>query len=215
VITLELAPRAASDASSSSFVKVTALDSIVNGVDPIEPAWFPPMPPFPPANREATFGRFAYVAAPVSQEPDAIRITDGWDKAHLGAMALPELAQVRKMASSTITFYRPAHAQLRSLFASWRRAGLLPVIKTWDGAYNPRYMRKASHVRKNLSNHAWGTAFDINASLNRLGQPPAALRTPGCVFELVEIAHQHGFYWGGHFRGSRPDGMHFEVGRIL
>jgi D-alanyl-D-alanine carboxypeptidase len=29
------------------------------------------------------------------------------------------------------------------------------------------------------------------------------------VRELVEIAYQHGFYWGGHF--SPLDGMHFEV----
>lgn len=32
----------------------------------------------------------------------------------------------------------------------------------------------------------------------------------GCVRELVEIATEQGFYWGGHFK-SRPDGMHFEV----
>ena len=32
------------------------------------------------------------------------------------------------------------------------------------------------------------------------------------VRELVPIAHDHGFYWGGHF--SRCDGMHFEVARV-
>jgi hypothetical protein len=214
-VTLELSPTAAAAASSSPFVKITPFDQMLTAGVPAVPGWFPPMPPFPQANRDQAFGQFAYVDAPTAKEPDGIRITGGWDKANLGTVALPELAQVRSGTSGNITFYRGAHPQIRSLFASWRKAGLLALIKTWDGAYNPRYMRKATHIRKNLSNHAWGTAFDINASLNRLGQPPAALGTPGCVFELVEIAHQHGFYWGGHFRGTRPDGMHFEVARIL
>ncbi|HBA39063.1 MAG TPA: hypothetical protein DCZ05_04785 [Deltaproteobacteria bacterium] len=33
------------------------------------------------------------------------------------------------------------------------------------------------------------------------------------VHQLVQIAHRHSFYWGGHF--SRRDGMHFEVARIV
>jgi hypothetical protein len=35
----------------------------------------------------------------------------------------------------------------------------------------------------------------------------------GCLLELVPIANEHGFYWGGHF--SRKDGMHFEIAKIL
>ena len=37
----------------------------------------------------------------------------------------------------------------------------------------------------------------------------------GCVFELVSIAHDHGFFWGGHFNAPRVDGMHFEVAKIV
>jgi hypothetical protein len=33
------------------------------------------------------------------------------------------------------------------------------------------------------------------------------------VRELVEIANEWGFYWGGHF--TRKDGMHFEIAKIL
>jgi hypothetical protein len=61
-----------------------------------------------------------------------------------------------------------------------------------------------------LSNHAFGTAFDINADQNPLGHQPALPGEPGCVFELVPIAHKFGFYWGGHFK-DRRDGMHFEI----
>ena len=64
-----------------------------------------------------------------------------------------------------------------------------------------------------LSNHAWGTAFDINAALNPRGTVPVFRGQPGSVRELVPRANDLGFYWGGHF--SRRDGMHFEVARVL
>lgn len=44
--------------------------------------------------------------------------------------------------------------------------------------------------------------------------PLAEITPPGCVFELVPLAHQFGFYWGGHFK-TRRDGMHFEVAKPL
>jgi hypothetical protein len=65
-----------------------------------------------------------------------------------------------------------------------------------------------------LSNHAWGTAFDINVQWNGLGITPAFRNEAGSVRDLVEIAYQNGFYWGGWFK-SRQDGMHFEVYKIV
>jgi hypothetical protein len=38
-------------------------------------------------------------------------------------------------------------------------------------------------------------------------------RGDGSVFNLVSIAHDHGFYWGGLFT-KRRDGMHFEVAEL-
>ena len=67
--------------------------------------------------------------------------------------------------------------------------------------------------RTTLSNYAWGTAFDINVPWNARGTVPALCGEKGSVRELVAIANEHGFYWGGHF--SRRDGMHFEVARVL
>ena len=43
---------------------------------------------------------------------------------------------------------------------------------------------------------------------------PAPAGAEGSVRELVDIANAHGFFWGGHFKG-RPDGMHFEVAKLL
>jgi len=64
-----------------------------------------------------------------------------------------------------------------------------------------------------ISNHAFGSAFDINVAYNPLGAEPVYPGQKGCVFDLVPLAHEHGFYWGGHFR-NRRDGMHFEIAEI-
>ena len=61
----------------------------------------------------------------------------------------------------------------------------------------------------NLSNHSWGTAFDINAGWNPRKSIPALMGDRGCLREIVAIGHDNGFYWGGHF--GTPGGMHFEV----
>jgi hypothetical protein len=78
-------------------------------------------------------------------------------------------------------------------------------VLTWDGSFVPRFIRGS---RTTLSNHAFGTAFDINCGYNRLGTIPALLGNKGYVRELVELANEHGFYWGGHFASPRSDGMH-------
>jgi hypothetical protein len=83
-------------------------------------------------------------------------------------------------------------------------------ILSYAGAFYPRYIRGS---RTQLSNHSWGTAFDINVPWNGLNHTPALMGQKGCVRELVPIANEFGFYWGGHF--SRMDGMHFEIAKLL
>jgi hypothetical protein len=58
-----------------------------------------------------------------------------------------------------------------------------------------------------LSMHAWGLAIDFNARDNPLGA------TPTMDPRVVEVFERWGFDWGG--RWSRPDGMHFELARIV
>ena len=84
------------------------------------------------------------------------------------------------------------------------------MIKTFNGSYVPRLIRGS---KTELSSHAFGIAFDINMQWNMLSTEPALLGHKGSVRELVAIAHDHGFYWGGHF--SRKDGMHFELAKKL
>lgn len=174
----------------------------------------PAKPPFPPlvsnADRARIFGKFSYVSDPKPGNPEAIRITDGWDDANIELFTVPQLVTAKVSTTGRVTFHRKAKAQFIALWAAWEAAGLLYLVKSWEGAYVPRFVRGS---RTTLSNHAFGSAFDINADRNPLGRVPAASGTAGSVRELVPLAHQHGFYWGGHF--SRADGMHFEIAKIL
>jgi hypothetical protein len=101
-------------------------------------------------------------------------------------------------------------AQVQMLFRAWEDAGLRNRLLTWAGGFVPRFVRGS---RTTLSNHAWGTAFDVNVAWNARGAMPALRGEKGSVRELVPIANDFGFYWGGHF--SRRDGMHFEAARVL
>jgi hypothetical protein len=176
---------------------------------------YPRVPRFTPlvgtAARQQAFGRFSFVPAPQADNAEAIRIIDGWESENIVRVDIPQLAGKKGAPSSgAVGFHRLAAKQLQALFKAWSKARLLGRIATWDGSYVCRFIRGSTTV---LSNHAFGSAFDINAALNPLGAEPAFPGKPGCVYELVRIAHDHGFYWGGHFSGRR-DGMHFEVAQL-
>lgn len=172
---------------------------------------FPPEPDFRPLAgnqaRAALFGAFSFQRT----MGDRIRIFDGWEERNVVTVEVPQLRGVEGATTTgRVRFHRKVADQVVALFAAWEAAGLRPLILTWAGSFVPRFVRGS---RTSLSNHAWGTAFDINAAWNPLGAVPAGRGREGSVRDLVPIAHQHGFYWGGHF--ERSDGMHFEVARIV
>ena len=173
---------------------------------------FPPRPNFGPlvstAARQAVFGAFDYVPEPKPGNRENIRILGDWEANNIVRVEIPELRKaLGANAPSGMRFHRLAAEQLRALWSAWDKENLLDRILSFEGSYVPRFIRGSTSV---LSNHAFGSAFDINARWNGLGVRPALVGEKGCVRELVEAANKHGFYWGGHF-GSRPDGMHFEV----
>lgn len=183
--------------------------------DPILQPDFPPRPAFRALSteqRHALFGTIQYKAAPTKQNPEAIIITNNWDKEHIVRVVVPQLIGITGApASGKIPFHKDAVPQLLALWAAWEKAGLLPLVKTYAGSWNPRFARGST---TSLSAHAWGTAFDINVAWNGLGIIPPFIGKNGSVRELVPLANQYGFYWGGHFK-SRPDGMHFEIAKII
>ena len=173
---------------------------------------WPPKPDFgylnSTANRQQYFGKFTYQAAAKGE----IKILDNWPNENIISVHIPAVKYLRGgPANGNIWFHRKVAHQIQGLFDAWEKAGLLGQVETWAGAYYPRFVRGSN---SSLSNHSFGTAFDINVDWNGLGVTPALVGHRGSVRKLVPLANEFGFYWGGHFQ-SRPDGMHFEIARVL
>jgi hypothetical protein len=68
--------------------------------------------------------------------------------------------QLRKFVSSgKVKFHKVAAEGFQRFWAEVEKAGYLPLVLSWSGTWVPRVM--TSDYSK-LSNHAYGTAFDIN-----------------------------------------------------
>lgn len=190
-------------------------DSIVTGLPTIlKTDAYPPKAPFRPLTgndqRGAIFGKYSYVSAGTSANPEAIRITGNWEEENIVTIDIPELSEATGGKYTRMRVHRRAAYAFKATWAAWKEAGLLKLIKSYEGAFVARYVRGS---RTSLSNHAFGSAFDINYYWNQLGRVPAYAGSEGSIRELVPLAHKFGLYWGGHF--DRRDGMHFEVAIIL
>ena len=189
------------------------VDTPADDDDEEGPNWPPPpddLAPLTNAKRERIFGRIDWVAVPVAANPEAIRIVNGWNKQNIVNVDIPQLAGiVGAPKTGRIQVHRLAADPIVRLFEAWEDAELIDKVLTWAGSWVPRLIRGSTSV---LSNHAFGTAFDINAAWNGLGARPALKAEKGSVRELVPIASEQGWYWGGHYQ-SRKDGMHFELVR--
>jgi hypothetical protein len=204
----------------------------LDGADVEEHAWAlksrsgpqsaPPRPDFDPirgnVGRHRVFGYFKYAPSPTAGNPEGIRFLDDWPERNIVTVEIPQITKiagvmqggvVRGRGPRLVSVHRLVAVQMADLWQAWEDAGLLDRILTWGGLWNPRFIRKSKSA---LSNHSFASAFDINVPWNMLGEEPAKAGEKGCVWELVDLAHQHGFYWGGHFQ--RKDGMHFEVAEL-
>lgn len=178
------------------------------------PNW-PPQPvdltPAGAASRAQLFGSFASKPAPTTNNPEGITILGNWVANNITTVSIPQLVGVPGAhPKGLVQIHVKAAPQLTALFCAWEQAGLLHLIKSWGGSWVPRFVRGS---RTNLSNHSFGSAFDINAKWNGLRCTPALVGHAGSVRELVPLASQLGWFWGGHY--DRKDGMHFEISRLL
>jgi peptidoglycan hydrolase-like protein with peptidoglycan-binding domain len=176
---------------------------------------------------QGLFGAFDFQAAPVPDNPQRIRILGDWVEQNIVTIVVPQLVGVPVPISDShaiasdgrVQCHRLAGDKILALFQAWDDAGLAHKILTWYGCFNARLKRGTINpVAGNLSNHSWGSAFDINAKQNWLGDLPAIMGQRGCLREFVSIAIDMGIYWGGHFGGAdtinKRDGMHFEVASL-
>lgn len=179
-------------------------------VDKTSPKW-PPRPadakPLTANDaRAALFGKFKYVSDPTAKNPERIRITDGWATTHIAKFTIPQLS------SKPISMHVLAGPQFVAWFKVIEALGLSDRVLSYAGCWVPRYVRGS---KKTLSNHAWGSAIDINVPWNNQGKQAALVGKKGSVRELAEIGYDFGIFWGGHYAGSREDGMHFELYQVL
>lgn len=184
------------------------------------------------SSRNALFTCFKFRQLPLANRPDKEAIViksscDGevadWRSHFIVDIEVPQLRFARGY-NGRVTCHRRAADSIRALFAAWEKADLLHLIRTYEGCFVPRYkrtqapagtgghgLRKSSDVPE-LSNHSFGSAFDINAGDNGFGEKPQAIGRRGCTRELVAAASAAGWFWGGFF--GTPDGMHFELVRL-
>lgn len=172
--------------------------------------YYPPMPNFgspSDASRKKVFGEFSWQKKNATE----IVILGNWVRDSIIKVKIPQLINVPSAPTNgEIYFHKKAAHQIVGFFNEIEKEGLLHLVISWSGSFYPRFIRG----RTVLSNHSWGTAFDINAPENWLGEVPAKIGQKGSLLQLVPIANKWGFFWGGHYE-NRKDGMHFEVGKLL
>lgn len=162
-----------------------------------------------PAAAQTKFGPLEYSPAAPGQSLEQIQITNNFEAANLIFVNVPELVGVNgSRDDGKVQIHTAASAAFVALWKSWATAGVLGQVLTFHGVFNPRFVKSEAKERR-LSNHAFAVAFDINAKWNALGVEPARRGMKGCLYDLVPIANQHKFFWGGHYK-NRRDGMHFE-----
>ena len=186
------------------------------------------------ADRNAGLGCFKFKQLSIAHrgDPDEVVTLDScdgsvadWRAENIIDIQIPQMKFVSGF-SGVMRCHRLAAPHILLLFARWEQLDLLHLLRAFDGTYNPRYKRgqspstaghgiKRSSQVSALSNHAFGSAFDINASDNPFGEEPALCSRRGCARELVGPANELGFFWGGHFGSvSNKDGMHFEFAKF-
>lgn len=119
------------------------------------------------------------------------------------------LLVTEKVGPFKVRGLRPAVASLREVLADVRNEA--PDVHEGLGTQGMLCVR---HVRGNpsrISNHAWGTAIDIqlNGVLDQRGDG----RVQEGLARIAPIFHRHGWFWGAGF--DTEDGMHFGVSEEL
>jgi hypothetical protein len=170
------------------------------------------------AQRQSRFGRIKFTPHPSAGNPEAVRIDSDWKHHNLVEVHCPQLRRLGLVKGSVgITMHGKVSKPFLALWQAWEDAGHLELIHSFNGMWVTRFKRQSGTIEQriekctklgaaSLSNHSWGTAFDINAREWPLGKacPPDHVYA-----QLFPIAEEHGFFPGARFR-NRPDPMHFE-----
>jgi len=133
----------------------------------------------------------SYNGWPASDDPEAIDVV----RRGVPGTAV-KLRVAKRVAPLLVSFAAEFHKSVEPIDEG----------KTYDDwSYCFRKVRGSQTV---LSNHASGTAIDLNATEHPLGA--VGTFTEEQVRVINRLCRKYGLRWGGNFR-SRKDPMHFEV----
>ena len=150
------------------------------------------------------FGLFYYRER--GKHSDRVEVDPLWIAANLVEVRAP-LAHGER----TILVHVRAKANFIKAFNRIRRdARLRSLVKSIHGAFDQRYKRILASNRRELSNHSWGIAIDINASAHPQGAWLDDESDPNTIL-WTQAFQPAGFNWGNDF----SDPMHFEIRSVL
>jgi hypothetical protein len=114
----------------------------------------------------------------------------------------------RQLPGGTVPLRAGATGDLLAWVGRQFHARVEPLA--WPGCWG--YAYRAVRGATDLSNHASGTALDLNAPRHPLGTSPSANYSAGQIAAIHTIVAQTrgAVRWGGDYTG-RKDGMHFEI----
>jgi hypothetical protein len=149
-------------------------------------------------------------AAPASAGPASGVVALGKSQNGWPAHPDPEVVKLVRMtiplrSGKSVTL--PLRAETASSLVEmvrWWDANVEPVNPADTGSYNYRKIQGYSY----LSNHASGTAIDINGSRHPLSARGTV--SPLLAVAITTKATALGLRWGGNYK-NRADEMHFEV----
>lgn len=130
--------------------------------------------------------------------PNFMRVNEQWGDPRKAGWASDNLARIPSPVGGTVNVNKSAAASFEGFLKDLAATGY--KFKS-VGGYNLRNIRGSSR----LSQHAWGNAIDINPTDNPQGGNKSDMPA-----NVGQLAAKWGLKWGGTFRGSDYDPMHFE-----
>jgi hypothetical protein len=131
---------------------------------------------------------------PASADRNAINVRTFTVPVRNGSVKVPLRAEVAPRLTAMIQWW---DQNVEPVYTTGSSAG------TWGYAY-----RTIKGYTTTLSNHASGTAIDINAPLHPLGKRNTVPADKAVAIRAK--ARELGLRWGGDY-ANRPDEMHFEI----
>lgn len=139
-----------------------------------------------------------------------------WEQKYITKILVDEIPILK---SRPLRFHCRIALQFRAFFRAVALRGDAGMILNSSGTFLPRTL--TGHPSR-LSNHALGTAIDINDDdlkhhqyfHNHRGDPGARRGRKGSVRELADICSDFGIYWGGWYT-VKKDCAHFEAVRVI